>query len=306
VSHVIADTASLTRRRLIHLRKDKMALSLGIIQPLILLTLVGPLLDHVVSDAAQAAELKELMVERFETTDYLSFLFSGIAVFTILVNSILGGIPVVFDRETGFMDKILAAPVSRLAIVASRFLYVVFYSLLQVGVISVVAVAIGVRPEQPLLALGAVVGYGALLAAGITVLSLALAFVWAQLDVRGADSAAAAAEVDAVLEQAREAIEDARPREALALLRHAIRRTPPGEPGRASLLVLSPTFVARETMPGWMAAVAAFNPMTHAIEPIRSAFLGTDATWLYSAGWLLAFDALCFAFAVGVIRKRLD
>jgi len=64
---------------------------------------------------------------------------------------------------------------------------------------------------------------------------LALAFVWAQLDVRGADSAAAAAEVDAVLEQAREAIEDARPREALALLRHAIRRTPPGEPGRASL-----------------------------------------------------------------------
>jgi len=261
--HLVGDTLGLTRRWLIHLRRDKMSLTLGVIQPLILLVLVGPLLHHVVRDAS---ELRDLMTERFQTDDYLTFLFSGVAVFTILVNSILGGIPVVFDRETGFMDKILAAPVSRLAIVASRFLYVVFYSLLQVGVISVVAVAIGVRPEQPLLALGAVVGYGALLAAGITVLSLALAFVF--------------------------------PHHSIFFAITGFLLSP--------LLVLSPTFVARETMPGWMAAVAAFNPMTHAIEPIRSAFLGTDATWLYSAGWLLAFDALCFAFAVGVIRKRLD
>ena len=42
---LIQDTWGLTQRWLIHLRKDKMSLSLGILQPLILLTLVGPLLD---------------------------------------------------------------------------------------------------------------------------------------------------------------------------------------------------------------------------------------------------------------------
>ncbi|HBP17667.1 MAG TPA: hypothetical protein DEA08_07735, partial [Planctomycetes bacterium] len=160
---LVADTWGQTQRWLIHLRKDRMSLMLGILQPMILLTLVGPLLHHVVNDAG---ELQQLMRERFQTTDYLTFLFSGIAVFTILVNSILGGIPVVFDRETGFMDKVLASPVSRLSIVAARFLYVILYSLIQVGIISVVAVALGVRPEAWLLAPVVLVVFGALLAAG--------------------------------------------------------------------------------------------------------------------------------------------
>ena len=93
---VLRDTWGLTARWLIDLRKDKMSLTLGIIQPLILLTLVGPLLHHVVNDAG---ELRELMTDRFQTNDYLTFLFSGIAVFTVLVNSILGGIPIVFSAS---------------------------------------------------------------------------------------------------------------------------------------------------------------------------------------------------------------
>lgn len=263
MSHVIADTLALTRRWLIHLRKDRMSLTLGVIQPLVLLTLVGPLLHHVVTDAS---ELRALMSRRFHTEDYLTFLFSGIAVFTILVNSILGGIPIVFDRETGFMDKILAAPVSRLAIVSSRFLYVILYSLIQVGIISLVAVALGVRPASPLLALVTLVGYGALLCAGLTVLSLALAFVF--------------------------------PHHSIFFAITGFLLSP--------LLVLSPTFVAREALPGWMQVVARLNPMTHAIEPIRAAFLGTEAHYLTSALSLLAFDGVCFALAVWVIRRRLD
>lgn len=267
--HFVQDTWGLTKRWLIHLRKDKMSLTLGIIQPLILLTLVGPLLHHVVNDAG---ELQRLMSDRFQTTDYLTFVFSGIAVFTILVNSILGGIPIVFDRETGFMDKILASPVSRLSIVAARFAYVVLYSFIQVGIISLVAVALGVRPESPLLAMVATLGYGALLCAGLTVLSLALAFVF--------------------------------PHHSIFFAITGFLLTP--------LLVLSPTFVSLSSMPGWMATVAWLNPMTHAIEPIRAAFLAPGwAEWATparaaSAGGLLVFDVVCFAFATWVIRKRID
>lgn len=264
MSTLFGDTWALFQRWLIHLRRDRMSLTLGIIQPLILLTLAGPLLRHVVRDAEP---LRALMLERFRTDDYLTFLFSGIAVFTILVNSILGGIPIVFDRETGFMDKVLASPISRLAIPASRFLYVIFYSLLQVAIIGAVGLLIGVRPHDPLLAAAALVGYGALLCAGISVLSLALAFVF--------------------------------PHHSIFFAITGFMLSP--------LLVLSPTFVAREAMPAWMQTVALVNPMTHAIEPIRAAFLGAPhPTWALSAAGLLVFDALCFALAVRVLRRRLE
>lgn len=267
MTQLIHDTWGLTRRWLIHLRRDRMSLMLGIIQPLILLTLAGPLLHHVVRDAAEVESLRGFMRDRFQTDDYLTFLFSGVAVFTILVNSVLGGIPVVFDRETGFMDKILASPVSRLAIPASRFVYVITYSLMQVAIIGVVGALLGVRPHgSPLLALAALVGYGALLSAGISVLSLALAFVF--------------------------------PHHSIFFAITGFMLSP--------LLVLSPTFVAREAMPAWMATASLLNPMTHAIEPIRAAFLGTGATWLPSAGGLLVFDILCFGLAVLVLRRRLD
>jgi len=265
----IADTWGQTQRWLVHLKKDRMSLMLGILQPMILLTLVGPLLNHVANDADS---IKALMQERFQTTDYLTFMFSGIAAFTILLNSILGGIPVVFDRETGFMDKVLASPVSRLSIVSARFLYVILYSLLQVALISVVAIALGVRPAAPLLAITALVTYGTLLCAGITVFSLALAFVF--------------------------------PHHSIFFAITGFLLTP--------LLVLSPTFVSLESMPTWMATVAWANPMTHAIEPIRAAFFAeTWSEWLVpsrglSALCLLVFDALCFAFAVRIIRRRLE
>ncbi|MGE0713223.1 MAG: ABC transporter permease [Planctomycetota bacterium] len=269
MSALIQDTWGQTQRWLVHLRRDRMSLVLGILQPLILLTLVGPLLNHVVNDAEA---LREQMRQRFHTTDYLTFLFSGIAVFTILVNSILGGIPIVFDRETGFMDKVLVAPVSRLSIVAARFLYVILYSLIQVGLISVVAVLLGVRPAAPLLALVVLVGYGTLLCAGLSVLSLAFAFVF--------------------------------PHHSIFFAITGFLLTP--------LLVLSPTFVSLDVMPRYMAMVAWLNPMTHAIEPIRAAFFAQSASeWLTpargaSALALLVFDALCFAFAVRTIRRRVE
>jgi ABC-2 type transport system permease protein len=211
-------------------------------------------------------QIHALLRARFGTEDYLTFLFPGVAVFTILVNSILGGVPILFDRETGFMDKVLAAPVSRVAILLARFLYVLLYSLLQVALVGAVGLALGLNAASPLVAAAAIVLYGGLLCAGITILSLALAFV---------------------------------------LPHHSIYFSITGFM-LSPLLVLSPTFVVRRAMPGWMAEVARWNPMTHAIEPIRAAFLGTEVDWLKSALILLAFDAVCLAWATRIVRKRMD
>ena len=262
---IAADTGALFGRWLIHLKKDRMSLVLGCIQPLFLLLFAGPLLSYVVADSG---EVQALLRARFGTDDYLTFLFAGVAVFTILVNSVLGGVPILFDRETGFMDKVLAAPVSRLSILLSRFLYVLLYSLLQVGIVAVAALLLGVHPASPLLSIATVVLYGGLLCAGITVISLGLAFVL--------------------------------PHHSIYFAITGFMLSP--------LLVLSPTFVHRDLMPGWMATVARWNPMTHAIEPIRAALTG-DARyqqWALAALILVAFDVVCLIWATRVIRRRLD
>lgn len=262
---LVADTWALTWRWLIHLRRDIMSLSIGLMQPLFWLLLFGGLLRGFMSKNAG-------LQENFGNVDYLSFYTSGVLAFTMLTNSVLGGIPVVFDRENGFIDKILSAPVSRFAIVASRFLYVTFYSLLQTYIVLGCAFLMGVRFEaNVLLALGGIAFYGALLSAGVTALSLALAF--------------------------------SAPHHAVFFTITGFFLTP--------LLFLSSAFVPLDRLPDTWRWVALANPLTHAIDPIRALMCGTASVgghpdYAFHAAFLLAFDVACFVLSVRVVRKRLD
>lgn len=260
---VIQDTWTLLRRWLIHLKRDFMSLSIGLIQPLTFL-LFGVVFREVFGARGPAAGA-------IGTTDYPAFFTVGVVVFTMLVNAFMGGIPIVFDRETGFMDKVLASPISRTAIVASRFLYVTFFSLVQAFVVLVVArLALGVHFASPLGTPAAILLYGSLLSAGISALSLACAFTF--------------------------------PHHSTFFAITGFFMTP--------VLVLSSAFVPIDRMPAWMSLVSQVNPLTHAIEPIRAMALG-DVGHLF-LGWgghalaLLAFDVLCVAWAVRVVKKKLD
>ncbi len=168
MSALVSDTWALTTRWLIHLRRDSMTLIMGLFQPLMWLFLFGGIFGNF---ASKSPNLKE----SFGNVDYLTFYTSGVLAFTTLTNAVLGGIPLVFDRENGFLDRVLSAPVSRLSIVLSRFIYVTLYSLFQTYVVLGVAfLLLGVRFDPA--ALVGIAVYSALLAAGLTALSLALAF----------------------------------------------------------------------------------------------------------------------------------
>src|SRR2546421_4278295 len=157
---LVGATWALLWRWLLHLRRDIMSLSIGLMQPLFWLFLFGGLLRGFMSKNAG-------LEANFGDVDYLTFYTSGVLAFTTLTNSVLGGIPIVFDRENGFIDKILSAPVSRFSIVASRFIYVTFYSLLQTYIVLGCALLMGVRfAANPLLVLAGVAVYSALLSAG--------------------------------------------------------------------------------------------------------------------------------------------
>ncbi len=256
---VLQDTWALTWRWLIHLRRDVMSLTIGLIQPLTFL-LFGVAFRETLSARGADATVA--------SGDYPTFVAIGVVVFTMLVNAFMGGIPIVFDRETGFMDKILASPVSRTAIVASRFVYVIFFSLIQAFVVLAAAwLLLGARFVSPLGTIAAVVGYGGLLSAAISAGSLACAFVF--------------------------------PHHSTFFAITGFFMTP--------VLILSTAFVPLWRMPAWMAYVAWANPLTHAIEPIRSFALGAPcASLLGHAIVLVGWDMVLIALAVRVVRSRLD
>jgi ABC-2 type transport system permease protein len=71
------------------------------------------------------------------------------------------------------------------------------------------------------------------------------------------------------------------------------------------LLFMSNAFVPLDAMPGWMEAVARLNPLTYAIEAMRT--LVVDG-WDAGVGWSLVVLALvavaCLAAGTRQFRKR--
>ncbi|MBI3723925.1 ABC transporter permease [bacterium] len=267
MSHFLSDTRALTTRWLIHMKRDSASMMLGLFQPLLWLFLFGGLMRGFVGQAGLAAS--------FGNVDYLTFYTAGVLAFTMLTNAVMGGLPIVFDMEFGFIDKVLSSPVSRSSIVVSRFVYVTLYSLLQAFFVLACAFLMGARfqggVEWPLVLLG-IAGFGALLAAGMTALSLALAF--------------------------------AAPSHTLFFSVIAFLLTP--------FLFVSSAFVPLSKLPeGPIRFVATWNPLTHAIDPIRALMcgeqaVGGDPSYVFHCVSLAVFDLLAIALSVAVIKRRLD
>lgn len=200
--------------------------------------------------------------------DYRTFILAGIVALTVFGSSLSGGIELLFDKENGTLTRILAAPISRASILVSRFLYVNLVSSLQVLIVVTLAFLLGVRIATGLPGLAALLGLGLLLGFSLTIISLALAF---SLTNHG---------------------------EFFAILSFLT----------LPLAFLSTAFVPLERMPAWMAFCARLNPMTYAVNGMRT---------LVVSGWdwnslgrmvlvLLAFDALALAVGVRVLRRRIS
>lgn len=201
------------------------------------------------------------------TGDYLAFMTAGVVVMTVVNAAMAGGIEVMFDREQGLLQRFLAAPVRPASVLVGRFVFVVALTAMQAMVILGMARLMGVRPAAGLLGVAGVLGIGVLLGAGIATLSLSLAFT---LRSHG---------------------------EFLELIVFV----------SLPLLFLSSALVPLEAMPGWMAAVAKLNPMTYAIDAVRSLLL---VGWVPQAlaavvAVLVLFDVACLAVGVRVFSRAL-
>lgn len=220
----IQETTALTRRLFIQLKRRPTTLVAGVIQPLMWLLLFGALFQNIPEGLFG------------ESQNYGQFLGAGIIVFTAFAGALNAGLPVMFDREFGFLNRLLVAPLSsRFSIVIASALFIAAMSLIQTTAIVVLSAFLGAGLPGlgGLLLMSLIV---LLLVFGVTALSLGLAF--------------------------------ALPGHIELLAVIFITNLP--------LLFASTALVPLSFMPKWLQVVASLNPLSYAIEPIRYIYLHSD------------------------------
>jgi ABC-2 type transport system permease protein len=194
----------------------------GVLQPLIWLVLFGALFAKAPAGLLPGGE------------SYGRFLGAGVIVFTAFSGALNAGLPVMFDREFGFLNRLLVAPLrSRSSIVLASVLYITSLSLVQ---------SLAIMATAALLGYGWPGGAGLLL---VLVILLLLVFAVTAMSLGLAFALPGHIELIAVIFVA-----------------------------NLPLLFASTALAPLSFMPTWLAWLASINPLTLAIEPIRAAYAG--------------------------------
>lgn len=263
---LVQETLALTKRLFIQLQRRPSTLIAGIIQPIMWLVLFGALFQN----APQGLFGEGL--------SYGKFLGAGVLVFTAFAGALNAGLPVMFDREFGFLNRLLVAPLaSRFSIVAANAIYIIALSLIQSVAIVIVSAFLGAG--FPNLVGAAIIGLIVfLLVVGVTALSLGLAFA-----LPG----------------------------HIELIAVIFVTTLP-------MLFASTALAPLSFMPGWLQVVASLNPLSYAIEPIRYLYTHSDwsmSSIVMQTPWasisfggallvLLAFNAVVLLAIQPLLRRR--
>ena len=225
-SEFIQETLALTKRLFIQLQRRPSTLAAGIIQPLMWLILFGALFQNVPQGLFG------------DSINYGQFIGAGIIVFTAFGGALNAGLPVMFDREFGFLNRLLVAPlVSRFSIVIASALFIAAMSLVQTAAIVALSAFLGAGLPS-LAGLGLMLAIILMLVLGVTAFSLGLAF-----------ALPGHIELIAVI---------------------FVTNLP--------LLFASTALVPLSFMPRWLSTIASLNPLSYAIEPIRYLYLHSHWT----------------------------
>nr|YP_010726566.1 ABC transporter [Hypnea edeniana]WCH54798.1 ABC transporter [Hypnea edeniana]WDY85041.1 ABC transporter [Hypnea edeniana] len=120
LNYIYHETYALIKRLYLQTQRRPSTLISGILQPLLWLILFGALFQNA-------------PVGLFtENTNYHSFLSPGIIIFTAFTGSINAGLPLMFDREFGFFNRLLISPIkSRNSLIISHVLFIITITTVQ-------------------------------------------------------------------------------------------------------------------------------------------------------------------------------
>lgn len=249
---LLSDTLQLFLRDLRATLRMPVFVVLAIVQPVIWLLLFGHLFGVVAR------------LPGFEGRSYTQFLAPGLAIMSALFSAAFSGMGLIRDMERGVLDRLLATPVRRAAIVGGRVLHAGATVMVQAAAILVVAALLGVRPDGGPLGILVVLAAAGTLGAAVGAGSNGLALLTGRQEI------------------------------LLAVTNLTV----------LPLTFLSTMIMTRELMPGWIRVAANLNPVDWAVTAARAGFQGGGGGAAAVRFGLLAGFALgCWALAALAFRR---
>jgi ABC-2 type transport system permease protein len=196
---------------------------------------------------------------------YLSFLLPGVVAMSALSSGGWAGTSSIDDINRGVMGRMLVTPARRVGIIMGPLMQGVVIMVVQTAILVVLGIVLGARFDGGIAGIAAMVVASILLGSAVGALSHGIALL-------------------------------ARTQETLIAVSQGII---------LPMTFLSTTFMVPALMPGWMATVAGFNPLTWAVDASRAALDGTGE-WTFVAlrlGWLALFLIVSAALAVRAFGK---
>ncbi len=199
------------------------------------------------------------------TTDYFSYMAAGMLSVIILFTSMFSGMSIVWDRRLGFLNKLLAAPISRMSIVLSKVLSSIVRGLIQATLVFLVALALGFHAASAIGLADVLVAFSALF-----LLSFSLSSLFIAITLR---------------------VKDWQTQMAMMNLLNL------------PLMFASSALFPIRQMPSWLQTVANLNPISYASDAVRQSLLN-GMNLVNSSSLLLDFQFL-IAFSVAFILSSM-
>ena len=247
------EVLALARRWQIELLRERLNLFFSATQPAIWLIFFGAGVERAIDTSV------------IGTDDYISFMLAGIIAFTVVGNGVSGAMPLLWDKETGYLDRLMSMPIARSSVIVSRFLFQVIQQTIQILLVVAVALILGVRIEAGALGIVVILVAAALLTMSVTAAFSALAY--------------------------------AVPQHGTFFAIVGFISLP--------LLFMSNAFVPLDAMPAWMRLVATVNPLTYAIEAMRVLVIeGWSLRVLSSLGVLSIAAVVCLGLGTREFQRQ--
>lgn len=162
MKYLMLEISSLASRELKKWYRSKVLLVVTLIQPVLWLGLFGKAMnvtgllkipDKVLMQlppyiTTQISAIFNMIVEDYfgiSGIDYFSYMAIGMMTIIILFTSMFSGMSIVLDRRFGFLNKLLAAPISRASIVISKVLASMIRAVVQATLIFFISLAFGLK-----------------------------------------------------------------------------------------------------------------------------------------------------------------
>ncbi len=259
-SDLIGETWELYKRALKKMMRRPIVLYFSLVQPMIWLLLFGQMFKRMVSIPGASTA--------FGTNNYMAFFAAGVIMMTILFGAGQTGLGLIQDIDSGFLDKLLTTPISRVAIILGKMGGDLTRMAFQIVMILTIAAIAGVRIQTGLFGVLFIVIIGSLFGMALAGINTIIAL-------------------------------QTRNTEATFLIGNFVN---------LPLMFMSTAMLPKVMLPDWMQSIASINPVTFGVEGMRGLIItGFAPGTVFSAILVLGvIAAICVFSATLMFRSRVS